>query len=67
MKFLERAGAATTLDRPGDTLRQQKSPGDDVPVPGIDDHVNVLAEEVAVAVDESEVRGWLCARQRCLE
>ena len=47
-KFLEGAGAATPLDRPGHALGQQQPPGDDVPVPGVDDHVNVLVEEIAL-------------------
>jgi hypothetical protein len=48
VKFLERAGAASSLDRSRHALRQQQPPGKDVPVPGVGDHINVLAEEIAL-------------------
>jgi hypothetical protein len=47
-KFLEWTSAAMPLDRTGNALREQQPPGDDAPVPGIDDHFNILVEEVAV-------------------
>jgi hypothetical protein len=47
-EFPERAGATTPFDRPGHALWEQEPPRDDVPIPGIDDHVNVLVEEIAL-------------------
>jgi hypothetical protein len=47
-KFLERAETATPLDRPRHALGQEQPPGNDVAVPGVDDHVNVLIEEIAL-------------------
>ncbi|MBL4684850.1 MAG: hypothetical protein JKY37_09695, partial [Nannocystaceae bacterium] len=46
--FAERLEPTTAFDRTGDALGHKKPPGDDVSVPGIDDGVDVLVEEIAV-------------------
>jgi hypothetical protein len=45
-----------TLDLTRDSLGEEKPPGKDIPVPGVDDHVNVLVEEIAVDELDSHSR-----------
>ena len=40
----ERLEAATPLDRTGDALREEQPPRDEVPIPGVDDDLDVLPE-----------------------
>ncbi len=47
-ELFERAISSEPLDGARDPLRKEEPPGDDVPVPGVDDGVNVLLEEVTL-------------------
>ena len=46
-QFPKRLITAPPLDRPGNALRQQEPPRNDVAIPGIDDHVDLLVEQIA--------------------
>ena len=54
-KFFERLCTASMLDCPRDALGQQEPPRDDVAVPGVDDHVNGLVEQIAL--DDGHIHG----------
>jgi hypothetical protein len=47
-EFLEWADSTSPLNRSRHTVGQQQPPGDDIPVPGVDDHINVLIEKIAL-------------------
>ena len=57
----------------GDALRQQEPPGDDVLVPGVDDHFHVLVEQIAIANfqthlmerNKMEANGFMLTPNQC--
>ena len=48
-KLTERRNPGTASDRAGNALGQEQPPRDDVPVPGVDDDLYVLVQQIAVA------------------
>ena len=47
-KFLKRGRAAALFDGSRNALRQEQPPRDDISVPGVDDYIDVLIEQIAV-------------------
>jgi hypothetical protein len=47
MKFLERRSAASFFDRTGHTLRKKQPPRSYISVPGVDDHIDLLVEQIS--------------------
>ena len=72
-EFSERLQPSAPFDGPGDSLRQEQPPWDDVPIPGVDDHVNILVEQVSINDDHFhavqvpvDIAGLLGIGPRCL-
>ena len=47
-KFAERSVAAAFFNRTRNALRQEQSPRNDVAVPRVHDHIDILVEKVAI-------------------
>lgn len=61
-EFAERGEAAAAFDGAGDALGEEEPPGDEVAVPGVDDDVDGLVEEVAG--EDLEVHRSVAFRRR---
>ena len=54
-EFFEWASATSLFDCTRDTLGQQQPPRDDIPIPSVDDCINVLIEEVAFDDGDTQI------------
>lgn len=50
-EFFERGKATTLLDRARDALWEKKPPRNQIPIPGVDDHLDILIKQITLDED----------------
>src|SRR5690349_16247855 len=68
-KFSKRLGSAPTFNRSRHTLRKQQPPGNDIAVPGVNDHIDFRIQQVSINYfglhcEPRESGKWLLAGAR---